>query len=163
MLVAPGGVLIYSTCTYNPHENQENAAWLCRTLDFDNLKLDLNPEWKVTENGGGYQFFPHKTRGEGFFISAFRNLGNDRRYVKARVNLNRVNRQLAEIVKPWIRPEILEEYEFYQKEDGNIVAIKVSLLPDYGSVMKALQKRDAPAPAQPVQLNPIAAPDTSTH
>lgn len=30
-------------------------------------------------------------------------------------------------------------------------------------LMKALQKRDAPAPAQPAQLNPITAPDTSTH
>jgi len=143
MLVAPGGVLIYSTCTYNPYENQENAAWLCRTLDFDPVKLTLNPEWKVAEKGGGYQFFPHKTRGEGFFISAFRNLSNDRRYAKARINLNRLSRELTAIVKPWIKATKVDDYEFYKKEDGNIFAIKASLLPDFGSVMKALNRRSS--------------------
>lgn len=64
-----GGYLIYSTCTYNCEENEDNVQWIIDRLGADLLRIPLHPDWQVTESRLGYRFFPHKTRGEGFFIS----------------------------------------------------------------------------------------------
>ncbi len=67
-----GGVLIYSTCTFNRNENEENVAWIASELGADVLHLNTAafPEIMVSENG--YRFFPHKTHGEGFFMAVLR-------------------------------------------------------------------------------------------
>lgn len=143
MLVAPGGLLIYSTCTYNATENQENAQWLTRTLDFEPVEIHTPEEWGVTSAHPGLQFFPHKTRGEGFYVAAFRNKSRDERYVKGKPNIPRLPRKQAELLSRWIRPGVYESFEYFLKNDGGIVAIKQSLLNETGSVLRALQKRSS--------------------
>ncbi|MDR0547005.1 MAG: rRNA cytosine-C5-methyltransferase [Dysgonamonadaceae bacterium] len=54
-----GGILIYSTCTYNREENEDNIEWICREFEAELLEAPR-------------RFMPHKTRGEGFFIAAIR-------------------------------------------------------------------------------------------
>ena len=66
-LLKPNGVLLYSTCTYNDFENSNNIDWLLQNFDYQEVKLALKPEWGITEKKHGYQFYPHKTRGEGFY------------------------------------------------------------------------------------------------
>ena len=69
----PGGILIYSTCTYNPSENEDNALFIRDTLGADVLKVDIDPAWNITLSArAGYHFYPHKTRGEGFYLCVFR-------------------------------------------------------------------------------------------
>ncbi len=74
----PNGVLIYSTCTFNPEENEKNIEWLAKQHSIEVINLKIDPTWGVTEvnfNGGkGYGFYPHKVQGEGFFIIAIRKL-----------------------------------------------------------------------------------------
>lgn len=67
-----GGILIYSTCTYNQEENEENVNWIERGLGADFLTLDTSCFPEITVSEKGYRFFPHKIRGEGFFISVLR-------------------------------------------------------------------------------------------
>ena len=67
-----GGVLIYSTCTYNRKENEENVRWIIENLGAEYLKVSIKDEFNITETSLGYRFFPHKTKGEGFFIAALR-------------------------------------------------------------------------------------------
>ena len=62
-----GGLLIYSTCTYNPLEDEENVAWIAKTLGADVLSCHPKPEWGLTETNT--HFYPHRIQGEGFFIS----------------------------------------------------------------------------------------------
>ncbi|GAB3226222.1 rRNA cytosine-C5-methyltransferase [Spirosoma arcticum] len=70
-----GGTLIYSTCTYNDDENLENVRFLTEN-GFRNHPLALPPDWNVVEQeidgSVGYQCYPHRVRGEGFFISVFK-------------------------------------------------------------------------------------------
>lgn len=66
------GILIYSTCTYNREENEETVRRVCNELDAEILKLDTSPFPGITETEEGYRFFPHLTKGEGFFISILR-------------------------------------------------------------------------------------------
>ena len=72
----PEGILVYSTCTYNREENEDNVAWMCRELDAELLKVDLNGNENIVESDFGYRFFPHRTKGEGFFIAVVRKNGS---------------------------------------------------------------------------------------
>ena len=76
----PGGLLIYSTCTYNSKENEENVSWICRELGAEVLSLDIPDSWGITGNLAGedfpvFRFLPHKTQGEGFFMAVLRKHG----------------------------------------------------------------------------------------
>lgn len=68
----PGGVIIYSTCTYNPIEDEQNALFIRDELGADILPVHTQPEWGILESQAGYHFYPHLTRGEGFFLCALR-------------------------------------------------------------------------------------------
>ena len=70
------GILIYCTCTYNRTENEDNLQWLAKNYSVEFLKLSIGPSWGVEEvhlqGVTGYRFFPHRTKGEGFFLSVMR-------------------------------------------------------------------------------------------
>lgn len=74
----PEGLLIYSTCTYNTKEDEENVRWMQQELGAEPLPLPVPEEWNITGNllndpsTPVYHFFPHKTRGEGFFLAVLR-------------------------------------------------------------------------------------------
>ena len=71
-----GGILIYSTCTFNPAENEENVKWLATKEKAECLipdKAQFNDIKDIDYQGiTGYGFYPGKTKGEGFFISVIR-------------------------------------------------------------------------------------------
>lgn len=71
-LLRPGGILLYSTCTYNTLENEQNAQWAMETLDMEPLSVELPETWGLKACQYGYQCFPHRVRGEGFYFAAFR-------------------------------------------------------------------------------------------
>lgn len=66
------GIIVYSTCTFNREENEENVRWICDELGADLLTMDLNGNNDITATDFGYRFYPHKTKGEGFFLSVLR-------------------------------------------------------------------------------------------
>jgi NOL1/NOP2/fmu family ribosome biogenesis protein len=68
-LVAAGGILIYSTCTYNIRENDQNVAWLLETGHFRTVEIPFESSWGITETEHGRQFYPHRTRSEGFYVA----------------------------------------------------------------------------------------------
>ena len=74
----PGGYLIYSTCTFNTEENEDNVAMLSAELGADVIDIPIKPEWNISGARGNtlpaYRFFPHRTRGEGFFLTILRKL-----------------------------------------------------------------------------------------
>ena len=71
-VLKPGGVLIYSTCTFNRHENEEQVQWLIDEMEAEYLPIKIGEDWMITETERGYRFLPHKTRGEGLFMAAVR-------------------------------------------------------------------------------------------
>jgi NOL1/NOP2/fmu family ribosome biogenesis protein len=85
------GLLIYSTCTFNPGENEENIKWLISKNEAECIRLDINAFDGITEIDFqgiyGYGFYPDKVKGEGFFISAIR---KKRSPVAARQNIRPV-------------------------------------------------------------------------
>lgn len=75
----PGGLMIYSTCTFNTKEDEENVAWIRDQLGADVLPCQAKTEWNITgsllkgeENLPCCHFLPHKVKGEGFFCAILR-------------------------------------------------------------------------------------------
>ena len=80
----PGGLLIYSTCTYNTKENEENVRWIMEQYDAEPIAIPTEPEWGITGSllegfdAPVYRFIPGFTRGEGLFICALRKMRNEK-------------------------------------------------------------------------------------
>lgn len=72
----PGGKLIYSTCTFNPTEDEDMVSWMVETFGDELVaasQVDTPEEWGITRGEIGpvqhFHFYPHKARGEGFFAA----------------------------------------------------------------------------------------------
>jgi precorrin-6B methylase 2 len=74
----PGGMLIYSTCTWETLENEDRLDQLAE-LGALGVDLPLDADWVVVPVGtsgiAGYRCYPHRVRGEGFFLAAVRKAG----------------------------------------------------------------------------------------
>ena len=86
-LLAPGGLLVYSTCTFAPEEDEQTAKWLMDTLGYTLLDLrnvpvpgragsfgDFFAEGVSSENPElckCFRLFPHRLTGEGHFAAVF--------------------------------------------------------------------------------------------
>lgn len=72
----PGGIFIYSTCTYNADENEEVLWYLLQNFDAgESIRLNIQgmEGVEMTENPINiYRFFPHLIKGEGFTIAGLR-------------------------------------------------------------------------------------------
>ena len=99
------GILIYSTCTYNREENEENVSWMETELGAELIRLNTDAFPEITVSDKGYRFFPHKTRGEGFFLSVLRKTSDapslrikkqDRRQQKSEFNETELKNKLIE-------------------------------------------------------------------
>jgi len=73
--VKPGGILVYSTCTINQLENEENVQWFLKSFDFEPVSMsDCLPDGLPGDTTGkGYlQLLPGVHESDGFFIAKFR-------------------------------------------------------------------------------------------
>lgn len=73
----PGGFLIYSTCTYNEKENEENVKFLLANFDLEIFDVSELSRPGVQISGNTMRFFPHATKGEGLFIAVFKKKETD--------------------------------------------------------------------------------------
>ncbi len=75
--VKPGGVLLYSTCTINLAENQENVAWFLKQFPFQLESLSPYLDETIFGDGiqrGYIQLLPGVYSGTGFFIARLRRI-----------------------------------------------------------------------------------------
>ncbi|MCB0770534.1 MAG: hypothetical protein KDC00_09025 [Flavobacteriales bacterium] len=74
----PGGHLIYSTCTWEEAENEEQLAALV-DLGAVCVPVPVDPTWGMVRSTSpginAVRSYPHLTRGEGFFIAVLRKPG----------------------------------------------------------------------------------------
>lgn len=77
--VKPGGFLVYSTCTFNTTENEDNALFIKNELGMEPFDLKLPKEWNIMSGIETdlpvIRFMPHQTLGEGLFLAVFRKPG----------------------------------------------------------------------------------------
>lgn len=74
----PGGVLIYSTCSYSAEEDEAIADWLIEHANMESIPLSVPAAWNIIQSSsprtraGGFRFYPDQLEGEGFYLSVFR-------------------------------------------------------------------------------------------
>ncbi len=84
------GLLFYSTCTYEPAENDQQIERLLASGEFELIRLNNIPEG-ITNTQYGYQFYPHKTKGEGFYLSVLRKTANTNSKTKEKRKESKTN------------------------------------------------------------------------
>ena len=84
------GLLIYSTCTLNTEENEENVRWIAEELGAEPVDVPVEPDWGITGSllkgyaAPVYRFIPGYTRGEGLFMAALRKISDTANASKSR-------------------------------------------------------------------------------
>ena len=109
----PGGLFIYSTCTYNTKENEENIQWILENFDAQVLDIPIDPSWHITGSllpgfsEPVYRFIPGITRGEGLFACALRKNGGaeERGCGGARLDERKL-KDLSVLVPPYSRTPV---------------------------------------------------------
>ena len=116
-----GGLLIYSTCTFN---REEDEASLERMIEWagDELveadEVELHDEWGIVSGRVGafqtFHFYPHKARGEGFFAAVARKAGTissgkPRRMKGGRKVVAKADKKAVEELQRWVmHPEKMQ-------------------------------------------------------
>ena len=113
----PGGVLMYSTCTFNRTEDEEVVARAMEAFGDELEAVDdiaVGDDWGVVTGREGvfqtFRFFPHRLTGEGMFMAVARKAGlatSRRRAPKARRKaMEAVDKRTAQELSRWvIEPE----------------------------------------------------------
>lgn len=79
----PGGLLIYSTCTFNTQENEENVRYVRDELGAELQPVAVSPGWNITGSllagfdEPVYRFIPGISKSEGLFMCVLRKNGNE--------------------------------------------------------------------------------------
>ncbi|MBR4995484.1 MAG: rRNA cytosine-C5-methylase [Alistipes sp.] len=108
-----GGVLLYSTCTFNRTEDEDIVKRMCEEYADELVeaeKVAVDDEWGVVVGREGvfqtFRFFPHKVVGEGMFMAVARKSADIRtsgRLLKpSRKVVSAVDKRSAEELKKWV-------------------------------------------------------------
>ena len=115
-----GGYLIYSTCTFNRQEDEDNVRWIIDKYGAQAIDLNPDPKWIILgsltdDNLPVYHFMQHRTRGEGFFLCLLRKPEGATASLKSRPFRGDDSKVPAEC-KNWLKPE--GGYEFFIKNES---------------------------------------------
>ena len=180
----PGGLLIYSTCTFNTKEDEENVRWMMDELGAELLPVATEAAWGITPSlvpdvPHAYRFLPGRTRGEGFFLAALRKgedspqRGEDRLHGTKKNKKDKSKQPAATIpteCKTWLAAT--EDY-VYKVRDNEVTAIPTDMealhamlaerlyLLKAGITLAELKGRDA-LPAHAIAMSTALRPDAFT-
>ena len=135
----PGGLLVYSTCTFNSEENEENVRWVADELGAEVLELEISSEWGIVGSlvkgvMPVYRFIPGATEGEGLFLAVLRKNGDGALAQPRQPRLQKPSAKIKDEVAGFLQnPEL---FDFIQ--DGDAVT---AMPKEHTSAMMALQQR----------------------
>ncbi len=126
-----GGILIYSTSSYSPAENEEVMDWIKKKYGATaprsvgrpapdggafSHKFFAGLKAPPSGAGGAVRFYPN-IQGEGFFISALKKTNSEKEtYVRSgRPIKNNSRRTQREVFRPWIKD--VDNYNWYDVKD----------------------------------------------
>lgn len=132
-----GGYLVYSTCTYNRQENEENVCRICNELGAEPVQIPVEESWGISGDTRGelpvYHFFPHKTKGEGLFLALLRKT-SETPPMKTKKNKKGKDQQKSPALRggakvvEWLKDN--SKFKLYMPDEEHIAAIRETLFDD---------------------------------
>ena len=144
----PGGICIYSTCSYSLAEDEAIADWLMDTYEAESIRLSLRSNWGVVETVSakhtcyGYRFYPDKVKGEGFFISVFKKMGSSTYcYSEAKqVKTTALSKTEESIAAQWLKQP--QDFK-WMKWQSDVLALPAAIYDDVRLLQQYLYLRKA--------------------
>ena len=135
----PGGLMVYSTCTFNREENEDCVEWIANELGAEVLKLEISDEWNITgslttEGLPVYRFIPGYTAGEGLFLAVLRKDGSSTAVQPKAPRMQLAPAKLKSEVAKWIVAP--GDFDFVMQGDTVIAMPK-----EHTVAMLALQQK----------------------
>ena len=135
----PGRIPIYTTCTFNREEDEDNVSWIAKELGADVLPVSVEEDWGITGNlvGKGfpvYRFLPHRTKGEGFFLAVLRKHEGELEKIALRSEKKKKGKDNKQ---PLVVPKEAESWlknssaYSYVMKDANVVAFSKAYEQEY--------------------------------
>lgn len=129
-VLKPGGLLLYSTCTFNRFEDEDNARWICQQLGAELLEER--------------HFLPGRDRGEGFYVAAIRKAGTPiPDYVEPRLRTLRVlynSAQASPLEGPHIQLTYQDALSYLRREALRVEAPRGPVVLCYQGLVLGLGK-----------------------
>lgn len=121
----PGGLLIYSTCTYNTEEDEENIHYIIEELGAEALPIPVEDEWQITGplkyDHPAYRFFPHKTKGEGFFLAVLRKANAETEELRFKSKNKKEKGKAVPTIPEMVKSYLSDAPSFSPEWTGNIL------------------------------------------
>lgn len=135
-----GGYIIYSTCTFNRREDEENVLFIANELGAEIINLETDADWHICGDTTGrnlpvYHFFPHKTRGEGFFLALLKKTSDTPPAENRKSKKKKPETVSADGFAEWINCK--ENFDFHKSKDG-ITALRKAFADDYAAISEKL-------------------------
>ena len=135
----PGGLMVYSTCTFNREENEDCVEWIANELGAEVLEVKIDDEWNITgslttEGLPVYRFIPGYTAGEGLFLAVLRKDGSSTVVQPKAPRMQLAPAKLKSEVAKWIAAP--GDFDFVMQGDTVIAMPK-----EHTAAMLALQQK----------------------
>lgn len=173
LALRPGGYLIYSTCTYNYFENEAIVEWLQEDYGLEPVDIAFPEEWNLLPTkayeASCYRTFPHRVRGEGFFVAVLRKPFGDKAPKqsidrKSAITLKQVaEKRVSELLQDPKKYLLFEEkgtfYAFPKKHSAAFLALAKELWPESFGVKVAVRKGADIVPTHELALSLVTNKD----
>lgn len=144
-MLSPGGYLIYSTCTFNTTEDEDNANWIADNFGLKPIDTGLAGHYGIKKQVKGeipcLRFMPGFTRGEGLFVAVFQKistqLGAPTRFKvnkKGSKEADKIDKRILDIAGTWINGD----YKIIN-HDGHLLAMDSATASLFESIPKGVR------------------------
>ncbi len=135
-LLRTNGIIIYSTCTFNTKEDVdpindllEDGGWESIKLNTENFPGIVERISKINNEIYGYHFYPHKIKGEGFYISVLKKTEiEESNWPKVMKNVDFTDKKTKSVITEYIDTEGLDFIQHNQQTLAFPINLKNEML-----------------------------------
>lgn len=133
----PGGVLIYSTCSYSKEENEMEVEWMMKEFDMELIEIPIEKEWNIVDSGFGYRFYPYLTKSEGFFCAVLKKKREAESYIRKnkKIVFEEITKKEFEPLKDKIKLKPFHKIFRFQNEFKLVNAALFDFMNNYGTTV----------------------------
>lgn len=133
-MLAEGGRLVYSTCTWAPEENEDIVKWLLDSYDFELIPIQhingMVPGIDLPETA---RMYPHHFKGEGQFVAHLQFKGQNKAG-KFKPSKSNLSREQISLWQDFEKKHLKEKLTGVLQVFGDQLYLLPEILPDLGKL-----------------------------